>query len=65
MEKGAFASPAHGAEVLLQVLHVHVGLAELQQGSRVVVDVVHTHLLHDAESSLSSRRSSRRSENHR
>lgn len=46
------ASPAHGAEVLLQVIHVHVGLAELQHGSRVVVNVVDAHLLHDAKSSL-------------
>lgn len=50
---GKTSRPFHGAEELLQVRHVHVGLAELQRGLRVVVDVVDTHFLHDSESSLS------------
>lgn len=46
------ASPVHGSEVLLQVCHVHVGLAELQHGLGVVVNVVDTHFIHDSISSL-------------
>lgn len=44
--------PVHGSEELLQVVRVHVGLAELQLGPRVVVHVVDAHLLHDAEAPL-------------
>lgn len=47
--------PVHGGEVLLQVTRVHVGLAELQLSSGVVVHVVDAHFLHDAETSLRRR----------
>lgn len=55
----------HSSEELLQVVLVHVGLAELQLGPRVVVHVVDTHLLHDSEASLRiNRRRSQRSNQH-
>lgn len=52
--EGAF-TPVHGGEELLQVVRVHVGLAELQLGPRVVVHVVDAHLIHDAEAPLRSK----------
>lgn len=52
---GERSIPVHGGEVLLQVTRVHVGLAELQLSSGVVVHVVDAHFLHDAETSLGRR----------
>lgn len=50
------ALPANGVKVFLQVSCVDVGLAELQLSSRIVVNVVNTHFLHDAKTSLKRRR---------
>lgn len=50
------ALPANGVEVSLQVFRVYVGLAELQLSSRIVVNVVDTHFLHDAKTSLKRQR---------
>lgn len=47
--------PVNEAEVFLQVTRVDVGLAELQLSSGVVVNVVNTHFLHDAKTSLRRR----------
>lgn len=49
-------APVNGVEVFLQVFWVHVTLAQLQLGARIVVNVVNTHLLHYAEASLRKRR---------
>ena len=48
--------PVNGLKVLLQVVGVHVGLAQLQLGPRVVVNVVDAHFVHDAKTSLRRRR---------
>lgn len=50
------ALPANGVKVSLQVSRVYVGLAELQLSSRIVVNVVDTHFLHDAKTSLKRQR---------
>lgn len=47
--------PVNEAEVFLQVSRVDVGFAKLQLSSRVVVNVVNTHFLHDAKTSLRRR----------
>lgn len=44
--------PVNEVKVFLQVLWVNVALAELQLSSRVVVNVVDTHFIHDAKTSL-------------
>lgn len=44
--------PVNEAEIFLQVIQVHVALAQLQLSARVVVDVVDAHFLHDAETTL-------------
>lgn len=44
--------PVDEIKVFLQVSHVDVAFAELQLSTRVVVNVVDTHLLHDAKASL-------------
>lgn len=44
--------PVNKAKVLLQVFWFDVALAQLQLSSRVVVNVVNTHFLHDAKTSL-------------
>lgn len=51
-KEGMTSTPVNEAKIFLQVSEVHVALAELQLSSRVVVNVVHTHLLHDAKTSL-------------
>lgn len=51
------SAPVNEAKIFLQVSEVHVALAELQLRSRVVVNVVHTHLLHDAKPSLTGEQS--------
>lgn len=53
-----FVLPVHGGKVFLQVSSVNVGLAELQLSSRVVVNVVDTHFVHDAKTSLKRQRDS-------
>lgn len=50
--------PVSGLKVFLQVFGVDVGLAQLQLGSRVVVNVVDAHFVHDAKTSLRRRRDS-------
>lgn len=59
-KRDAFVLPADEAEILLQVSRVDVALAELQLSPRVVVNVVHTHFIHDAKTSLSNQRDRRR-----
>ncbi len=44
--------PVNEVKEFLQVFCVDVGFAELQLSSRVVVNVVNTHFLHDAKTSL-------------
>lgn len=44
--------PVNEAEIFLQVSCVDMALAELQLSARVVVNVVNTHFLHDAKTSL-------------
>ena len=39
--------PVNEAEVFLQVVQVHMALAQLQLCAWVVMHIVHTHLLHD------------------
>lgn len=48
--------PVNEVKIFLQVSRVDVGLAQLQLGARVVVDVVNAHFLHDAETSLRRQR---------
>lgn len=48
--------PVNEVKVFLQVSRVNVALAELQLGSGVVVNVVNTHFLHDAKTSLRRQR---------
>lgn len=44
--------PVNDVKVFLKVSWVNVGFAELQLSPRVVVNVVDTHFLHDAKTSL-------------
>lgn len=46
------STPADEGKIFLQVSRINVALAELQLSLRVVVNVVHAHLLHDAKTSL-------------
>lgn len=48
--------PVNEVKVFLQVSWVNMGLAELQSSSRIVVNVVDTHFLHDAKTSLRRQR---------
>lgn len=48
--------PVNEVKVFLQVSLVNVALAELQLSSRIVVNVVNTHFLHDAKTSLRRQR---------
>lgn len=59
-KRDAFVLPADEAEKPLQASRVDVALAELQLSPRVVVNVVHTHFIHDAKTSLSNQRDRRR-----
>lgn len=44
--------PVNQIKVFLQVSRVNMAFAELQLSPRVVVDIVDTHFLHDAKTSL-------------
>lgn len=44
--------PVNEVKEFLQVSWVNVGLAELQLSTRVVVNIVDTHFLHDAKTAL-------------
>lgn len=44
--------PVDEVEIFLQVSGVDMALTELQLSPRVVVNVINTHLLHDAKTSL-------------
>ena len=44
--------PVNEVKVFLKVSRVNMALAELQLSTRIVVNVVNTHFLHDAKTSL-------------
>lgn len=50
------ALPVNEVKIFLQVSLVNVALAELQLGMGVVVNVVDTHFLHDAKTTLRRQR---------
>lgn len=44
--------PVDETEVFLQIICVHVALAQLQLSTGVIMDVIDTHLFHDPKTTL-------------